>query len=997
MCSVKNVRIYFISCLTKCLENIFFLFTDKMFTSSSHGLETVDLLDMKNECERAVDILPTNLNSLPNPLSNNMIIDLENENYESEPISIDEPWMNMSFKKSKSKIDFIDNNSEKSSENCLVEHVSDQYFSSELVVDSQIHQKEHNTKNHKVEINKEFLESFENLKDESKLDLLDNEDQFLLDNYGRNLYEKLSPLKSESNLPYPDLNQFSFGENVEITHVKDPNIFYIQRINCRRELKHLSEKINYFVQSCEPIVDPKINNLYLAKFTTDNKWYRVIVKKIKPEQEKVRVHYIDFGNSEYNTYSNLRKCPLKFTIEKYPVFGLPCSLYDLKPAFGDKWDLESIFVFTELVENSVLQLNMIKISSRDDTEAKYEVDLWRPPKIGGFSDDLPMSIREVLIFMENATYINETEEDINNKSVTSRFRTFICPEIEFGVDFINIDVAHFISPDEFYVQLKSSAINLTEIMETIQFRYQARDMKTDKEWKIYLPKIGMVCVAKGKSNFEWGRAIIKDLLGRKKVLVLFVDYGHTESLSVKYLRKIPDDLMRFPAQAIRCRLKDIVTKSNEVEWPLMTVEEAKRFIKESENNLMVTFHDYDGGISSVSLYVNSVDVDLGCFLINKGLAKSSQCQRNSKQNQGLDLYLDKFYYESQYCTKAKGIRSIRPGRRQYRSNKGDEEEEGEKDAVNQRSVNECHLNVEFLGMNSPDAIHLRFISKKIPYMKFIEILNDEIMKHKSSSYSSYKPVIGDVCCMYSKSSMSYERVKILTHESHETYQVYFFDSGKFDTAEKSSLLSMPPKLLNQNGFSLIVSLSGVSPPCGKKEWPKTTIDFLEEQLSTRNNWSICRKGKAYKNLDFHGIKILPAELYWTAEVSGGPFEANVNKRYSLNDTLIEMGLALPDRYMSNSDSEFSDAEYDDIDFKNFSTLSLCPEETDEQIERSLDDSKESSEIKPFEDDIFNRPLKKWKPANPLKKEDYVGVPTNVDADGNICFYLIEGMLLKYII
>jgi len=89
----------------------------------------------------------------------------------------------------------------------------------------------------------------------------------------------------------------------------------------------------------------------------------------------------------------------------------------------------------------------------------------------------------------------------------------------------------------------------------------------------------MACIAQSPSNMIFYRACIKALNFQgtsKNVTVFYVDYGRTETIDFKYLRKIKDDFGQMPSQAVACRLSNIEPPTggaeDESKWPRMVAE-----------------------------------------------------------------------------------------------------------------------------------------------------------------------------------------------------------------------------------------------------------------------------------------------------------------------------------------------------------------------------------------------------------------------------------------
>ncbi|XP_076358690.1 RING finger protein 17-like isoform X2 [Tachypleus tridentatus] len=75
-------------------------------------------------------------------------------------------------------------------------------------------------------------------------------------------------------------------EIVFVTHIKDPDHFYVQRFSEVKKLQNLSENINKWCRSCESLQQvPKVLNvgdIFLVQYGLDKKWYRARVLRIHP-------------------------------------------------------------------------------------------------------------------------------------------------------------------------------------------------------------------------------------------------------------------------------------------------------------------------------------------------------------------------------------------------------------------------------------------------------------------------------------------------------------------------------------------------------------------------------------------------------------------------------------------------------------------------------------------------------------------------------------------
>ncbi|XP_023243229.1 tudor domain-containing protein 1-like [Centruroides sculpturatus] len=94
-------------------------------------------------------------------------------------------------------------------------------------------------------------------------------------------------------------------------------------------------------------------------------------------------------------------------------------------------------------------------------------------------------------------------------------------------------------------------------LSNLIFEMQSSYNSSGSDHLIVAPEIGMICVAQYSLDKQWYRAQIISLPGSAKVEVFYVDFGNTEILPYKKLRKIADDYIKLPCQAVKCALVDI--------------------------------------------------------------------------------------------------------------------------------------------------------------------------------------------------------------------------------------------------------------------------------------------------------------------------------------------------------------------------------------------------------------------------------------------------------
>ncbi|XP_065587147.1 tudor domain-containing protein 6 [Cyrtonyx montezumae] len=116
-------------------------------------------------------------------------------------------------------------------------------------------------------------------------------------------------------------------EDVFITHVDGPQMFYCQLERCADALAQLAESISHLSKTVSCLEGwQKPGDLCLARYT-DGVWYRGIVTRTKPNKE---VFFVDFGNTESVEDDHLLPIPSDaHDVLLLPMQAIKCSLADL--------------------------------------------------------------------------------------------------------------------------------------------------------------------------------------------------------------------------------------------------------------------------------------------------------------------------------------------------------------------------------------------------------------------------------------------------------------------------------------------------------------------------------------------------------------------------------------------------------------------------------------------------------------------------------------------
>ncbi|XP_050723671.1 RING finger protein 17-like isoform X2 [Eriocheir sinensis] len=665
-------------------------------------------------------------------------------------------------------------------------------------------------------------------------------------------------------------------EEVEVTHIQTPSFFFVHTRDNIQKRKALSNMLYRAVSKAKKTLKkpPTEGGLYLGQFSKDSKWYRVEVKTVMKEVEKALVTYVDYGNKEVVSFARLRRCPPKHSLENEPALALACSLWEVEPAKGKDWDEEAIQIFAKLVDDTTLQFFLISYKTEDNI-TKCQVELRRPWKTAGISNDLPVSVREILVFLEYAVYTNKSPEDSYTKRREESFkRNYFLPEIPFSELDTEVLLSSVVSPSNFYLQIKSSSEHLNTLLADLEKKYKSPNISSSLEWKIYSPKIDMPCVAQYSGEMRWVRARVENLPGERMVDVRFVDYGNTERLWYHQLYKIMDQFLVLPIQAIPCKLTGITPIGG-----LWRDEDTQHMTDLCDVPMLkAMFLECEGEVCNVRLTVpgsnEEEDLDVGRLLVEDGRALPFGAYAFAG---------DTYSHELNQTVMNRGVNSSAKRKTpsllstpRHFLQKGVERRK-----VAQLKVLEYFVYLHMLLQENAEACQMY----------------QEQLAKVCAEEASEGGVLADVGedCVVEMSSGQLTRATVLSVSEQEV-EVLLIDCGGIEKVNPCSVHPMPAGMGRDTvaPFYQVVSLVGVLPPAGLTIWPGVTLDYLRRQFASSKKFSIIPKGDPVWDETLQ-VRVVPVDLCCQQEVKGGPIEANKIIWVSMSKQLLSHGLALPAR------------------------------------------------------------------------------------------------------
>nr|CAA44286.1 tudor protein [Drosophila melanogaster] len=251
---------------------------------------------------------------------------------------------------------------------------------------------------------------------------------------------------------------------------------------------------------------PELGTACVARFSEDGHLYRAMVCAVYAQ--RYRVVYVDYGNSELLSASDL--------------FQIPPELLEIKPfAFR--------FALAGTKEIEPIDDSMKRIFKKSAIYRNFELTVQAPESVGSMQtchlNQNGTNMLELLRQLKNSRQSYKKAEQLENDDAV---------EIRF------ID-----SPSNFYVQKVANIGKFEQLMDEMFSYYNAT-----REFPDQLI-LGAPCIV--KCDQEWYRAEI--LRVDDSVIVRHVDFGYEQNVKRHLIGHIAEKHLEMPRQAIKCCLK----------------------------------------------------------------------------------------------------------------------------------------------------------------------------------------------------------------------------------------------------------------------------------------------------------------------------------------------------------------------------------------------------------------------------------------------------------
>ena len=359
-------------------------------------------------------------------------------------------------------------------------------------------------------------------------------------------------------------------EHVYVSHVVSPDEFYVQFESALDDLSALSGELSRFYLPLGPSTNvlrsPSPGMSCCARFSQDGDWYRGRIKRVI--SSGAEVEFVDYGNSEVVSFDQVKDPEKNFM--QLPQQAILCGL----DATKDHWSAGEVNIFKSVALDKSFNAKFI---IRDGQKWRVSLDS------GGVSI--------VDMFMtKDAADLQQEGKGISSVQVGR----YAFPQVSSG-QIEEVYVSHVTESGDFYIQLSKSSADLETIENLVSEIYDQPGATAEAMEMCFVDSL---CCARFSEDFKWYRALVTKVFSDTEVEVLFVDYGNTDSLHVGSMRQLRPELLKFPVQAVKCRLegsKDIWTESDVQQFESKVLERPLHvtFTRQEGTTWFVTIQELD--------------------------------------------------------------------------------------------------------------------------------------------------------------------------------------------------------------------------------------------------------------------------------------------------------------------------------------------------------------------------------------------------------------------
>ncbi|XP_074789599.1 tudor domain-containing protein 15 [Athene noctua] len=368
------------------------------------------------------------------------------------------------------------------------------------------------------------------------------------------------------SLPQRDI-QVNSEVAAYISHMNSPSSFYIQLAEDENLIIQLAEELNKSMVNIGPencLDELMVGDLIVAEHAADCFYYRAVIIKTLKSGNSFEVEFIDYGNVEVVSPSKIGRIQKKFLT--LPRLSVHCFLRGVKSTHHETWIKKSTSYFVSRTNNKLVTCKFLQQHGEQweigviwDGKAvsnnlqKKGRTRWQNTPMHNWENKPKQTlvkngnpqIRE----SRNGLGTGESKAKASGMKNTSKTPLNLLHQDLNSGQVEGVEIIHISETGEFHVQLLRNSKILHELNVML-----VREARRSDLLGVDDIEEGLECMTKSERNLKWYRSkVIKKFVREKLMLVLFVDYGKCEMVSLNNAKMLSDKIKSIPKQAVSCK------------------------------------------------------------------------------------------------------------------------------------------------------------------------------------------------------------------------------------------------------------------------------------------------------------------------------------------------------------------------------------------------------------------------------------------------------------
>ncbi|XP_043460840.1 uncharacterized protein LOC122497659 [Leptopilina heterotoma] len=319
-----------------------------------------------------------------------------------------------------------------------------------------------------------------------------------------------------------------------ITAFRSQSLIYVRSLETSEVERYnrLLQEVAKVAQSAQKLKNvPVIGEMILSKYE-DNNYYRAVITKI--DGDKIFITYIDFGNVEVTTLTDMREMPNSLKQQNSATVRV-----SLKGVPSD-------VPMTEGLANYLAHFTQM--------EQPLKMTFEGSPLDDGV--ELKTASRESVNEKVNQL-LNPNWKEAEKEKTCFMLDTFPCVRLGEKGDTVTVCLLYTQHAGTEYFMCPLDIDLIAHVQETLPGMLQKYVESTTEH---YIPREGEMCIAPFEGTYYRAACLSR---GVNKANVFFVDYGNLAEVDHKDLRFFPKEFATPPALGTCCRVQNFLPKECE--------------------------------------------------------------------------------------------------------------------------------------------------------------------------------------------------------------------------------------------------------------------------------------------------------------------------------------------------------------------------------------------------------------------------------------------------